>query len=220
METQQLAELRQEIVDIAHQLAERGLAEGSAGNISCRYGDNFLVTATGARFYNITVDQVPLVDANGVVLDGNVKPTSEMQMHLGVYESDPKAQAVVHTHSPYATALSLVLDEVPLIHYTQLTLGGSIKVAPYATFGTKKLADIVKKKILGQKGIILKAHGTICSGKTLESAAENAELLEWVCKVYHIASAHGEPREMKPCEVVGVAAAAKLKSYGTVQKTK
>ncbi|HHY06939.1 MAG: class II aldolase/adducin family protein [Lawsonella sp.] len=219
MDMQELMQRRQEIVDAAHHLAQRGLVEGSAGNISCRFGEHYLVTATGARFTTITTDQVPLVDRDGNVIDGDVKPTSEMQMHISVYD-ETSAKAVVHTHSPYATALSLVLDEVPLIHYTQLTLGGSIKMVPYATFGTKKLADLVKKKILGQKGVILRGHGTICSGKDVAAAAENAELLEWVCKVYHIASQHGTPREMKPGEVVGVAAAATLKSYGTVQKSK
>ena len=113
---------------------------GTAGNVSARAGDHVAITPTGAVLAELEPAQVSIVDLEGVLVDGDLAPTSELALHLGVYERYG-AGAVVHTHSPMATALSCVLDEVPCVHYQMLLLGGAVRVAPYATFGTPELAE-------------------------------------------------------------------------------
>src|SRR4051812_834733 len=128
-----LLEQRQALAVACHGLAGEGLLIGSAGNASVRGGEHVAVTATGVGLGRVTSDQVTVVDLDGRVVDGEFEPTSELELHLGVYQRYG-AGAVVHTHSPEATAVSLVLDELPCVHYQQLLLGGPVRVAPFAVF--------------------------------------------------------------------------------------
>ncbi len=118
-------------------LAADGLVIGTAGNVSVRRDDRVAVTATGARFETITADEVTVVDLDGRVRDGGPAPTSEIGLHLGIYQRFGSS-AVVHTHAPAATAVGLVVDELPCVHYQMLQLGGSVRVAPYALFGSAR----------------------------------------------------------------------------------
>lgn len=130
--------LRQEraaVADVCRRLGAEGLLIGTAGNVSVRVEDRVAVTATGAVLAELTPDQVTVVDLDGEVVAGSLRPTSELELHLGVYRRYGTG-AVVHTHAPMATAVSCVLDELPCIHYQLLALGGTVRVAPYATFGT------------------------------------------------------------------------------------
>src|SRR4051794_41767817 len=97
----------------------------------------------------MTPDQVTVIDREGTVLAGDLAPTSEVALHLGVYERYG-AGAVVHTHAPIATALSLVLDELPLVHYEMLLLGGAVRGAPYRTLGTPGLAEAAPDGLEGR----------------------------------------------------------------------
>ncbi len=120
-------------------LAREGLVLGTAGNISERSGELVAVTPTGRRARRADAEQVAVVDLDGQQAHGELAPTSELELHLGVYRRY-EAEAVVHTHPPMGTALSCVLEELPLVHYQMLALGGAVRVAPYATFGSRELA--------------------------------------------------------------------------------
>ncbi|WP_143265333.1 class II aldolase/adducin family protein, partial [Amycolatopsis lexingtonensis] len=119
-----LDEARRSVARACHGLAGEGLLIGSAGNVSVRVGEHVAVTATGVVLGRATADDVTVVDLDGEVVAGERAPTSELELHLGIYRRYG-AGAVVHTHSPQATAVSLVLDELPCVHYQQLALGGA-----------------------------------------------------------------------------------------------
>ncbi|WP_182378824.1 class II aldolase/adducin family protein [Nocardioides sp. WS12] len=214
-----LAGLRASVAEASRRLAEAGLLIGTAGNVSARSGDLVAVTATGVTLGGCTADDVTVVDLAGRVVEGNLAPTSELALHLGVYGDCP-AGAVVHTHAPFATALACVLDELPVLHYQQLALGGAIRVASYATFGTPAIADHVREALAGRSAALLANHGSVAIGDTLGKAVENALLLEWLCQLHHRASALGEPRVLTEEQQLDVIRVAIERNYGTTQENR
>ncbi len=201
------------IAEACQSLARSGLVVGSAGNVSARVGDLIAVTPTGARLATLTPEKVALVDLDGVLVDGPLAPTSELPLHLAVY-ARYDAAAVVHTHPPMATAIACVADELPCFHYALLTLGGSVRVAPYATFGTPELATSVVDALAGRRAAMMASHGAVTYGADLESAIDATELLEWACGVYVHASACGTPRVLSDDERADVAEALAAYEYG------
>jgi L-fuculose-phosphate aldolase len=123
----------------------------------------------------------------------------------------------VHTHAPMATALSCVLDELPCVHYSMLQLGGTVPVAPYATFGTPELATSVVDALEGHMAALMAHHGAVVHGQDLDQALELSLLLEWACTVYWHAAAVGEPRALGQEEREAVVAAALARNYGSTQ---
>jgi L-fuculose-phosphate aldolase len=209
---------RDEVARAARRLAEAGLLIGTAGNVSVRSGELVAVTGTGVVLGECTHAQVTLVTLDGEVVDGGLAPTSELGLHLGVY-ADTDAAAVVHTHAPYSTAVACVLDELPVIHYQQLLLGGAIRVAPYATFGTPELAASVRSALTGRQAALMGSHGSVAIGASLDKAVEHALLLEWLAALHHRASALGTPRVLTDDEQEAVVLAALSRNYGTPTPT-
>ena len=201
----------------ARALADDGLFIGTAGNVSARDGDRVAVTGTGVVLGRCTADDVTVVSLDGTVLEGDLVPTSELDLHLGIY-ADTGATAVVHTHAPYSTAISCVLDELPVLHYQQLLLGGAIRVAAYATFGTPELAAHVRDALDGRQAALMANHGSVAVGGTLDKAVENALLLEWLATLHHRASALGTPRVLTQEQQVDVITQALQRNYGTIQE--
>lgn len=211
-----LVQERAAVADVCRRLGAAGLLVGTAGNVSVRVGDRVAVTATGAVLAHLTAGQVTVVDLAGEVVAGTLQPTSELDLHLGVYRRYG-AGAVVHTHAPMATALSCVLDELPCIHYQLLALGGTVRVAPYATFGTPELAASVLAALDGRSAALMANHGSVTVGPTLDKAVENALLLEWACGVYQHAAALGKPRVLDENQQLAVIEAAIARNYGTTR---
>jgi len=205
---------RDDVSRASRRLAEAGLLIGTAGNVSMRTGELVAVTGTGVVLGECTHPQVTLVTLDGEVVDGTLAPTSELDLHLGLY-ADTEATAVVHTHAPYSTALACVLDELPVIHYQQLLLGGAIRVAPYATFGTPELATAVRTALDGRQAALMGSHGSVAVGASLDKAVEHALLLEWLAALHHRASALGSPRVLTDDEQEAVVLAALQRNYGT-----
>src|SRR3954449_13124638 len=134
---------REQVASTCRRLAAEGLVVGTAGNVSARAAELIAVSPTGAELSDLDAAAVTVVDAEGTVVDGRLQPTSELDLHLGVYRRYD-AGAVIHTHAPMATALSTILDgELPCVHYAMLELGGTVRVARYETFGTPELAEAV-----------------------------------------------------------------------------
>jgi L-fuculose-phosphate aldolase len=212
-----LSEEREMVAAACNRLAAEGLVPGTAGNASMRSGDHVAVTPTGAVLGQLEPEQVTVVDLDGQVVDGSLEPTSEIGLHLGVYEK-LGAGAVVHTHAPMATAIACVLDELPLVHYQMLALGGSIRVAPYATFGTTELADSVVDALEGRSAALMQSHGAVCVGADVEAAADSTLLLEWACNVYWHAQALGRPHVLTDAEVGDVVSAVTERGYGAVKE--
>ena len=209
-----LEEKRHEVATACRRLAAGGLLIGTAGNVSVRGEDRVAITPTGAVLAELEPEMVTVVDADGGVVAGELAPTSELDLHLGVYRRY-SAGAVVHTHAPMATALSCVLEgELPCVHYQMLLLGGSVRVAPYATFGTPELADAVLDALEGRNAALMANHGALNYGPELGTAVENAILLEWACTVYWRAAAIGSPRALDEDERQAVVNAALERGYG------
>jgi L-fuculose-phosphate aldolase len=207
---------REELAAASRRLAAEGLVVGTAGNLSARRDDRVAITPTGAALASLEPEQVSVVDLEGQVVDGELEPTSELGLHLGVY-SRYDAGAVVHTHAPMATALSCVVDELPCVHYSMLLLGGSVPVAPYATFGTPELAEAVLDALEGHTAALMANHGAIVYGPGVHAATEASLLLEWACTVYWRASALGKPRVLDEEEQGAVITAAAERGYGTTR---
>ncbi len=209
-----LGQERAAVADACRRLGAEGLLIGTAGNVSLRAGERVAITATGAVLAELTADQVTVVDLDGKVVAGTLRPTSELDLHLGVYRRYG-AGAVVHTHAPMATAVSCVLDELPCIHYQLLALGGTVRVAPYATFGTPELAGAVLDALDGRAAALMANHGAVTHASTLDKAVEHALLLEWACGVYQRAASMGRPRILDEQQQLAVIEAALARDYGT-----
>ena len=199
-----------DLVRACHRLAATGLVVGTAGNVSVRVAERVSLTATGVALDQMTVDDVAITDLDGSVLAGS--PTSELDLHLAIYRRYG-AGAIVHTHSPMATALSCVLDELPVIHYQLLSLGGAIRVAPFHPFGTRELASAVADALQGRKAALLANHGAVNYASTLHDAIEGAVLLEWACALYLNAARLGAPRVLDPQQLAAVQASAARHGY-------
>ncbi|QLY29998.1 class II aldolase/adducin family protein [Nocardia huaxiensis] len=207
-------EARAAVATASRRLADAGLLIGTAGNVSVQVGDLIAVTATGTTLATTTPAEVTVVDLSGSVVSGDLAPTSELQLHLGIYR-EFSTGAVVHTHAPKSTAIGLVLDELPVLHYQQLLLGGSTPVVPFHPFGTQQLADAVRTALPGKQAALLANHGAITHGATLDQAVENALLLEWACTLYLDAAIVGAPRPLTPVQQQAVLEVALRTGYGT-----
>lgn len=207
-----LADERAEIVAAARRLRPDGLAAGTAGNLSIRRGDLVAVTPSGVDYDDLTPEVIGVHAVDGTPVEAALAPTSELPMHLAVYQRVPGIEAIVHTHSPAAVAVTLLEDELPSIHYYVALFGGSIRVAPYARFGTDALADNVAGALADRKGALLAHHGALTGETTLEEAYTLALHLEWLCDVYLRARAAGTPRVLSEADVAS--ALSGLETYG------
>jgi L-fuculose-phosphate aldolase len=204
---------RRALADACHLLASEGLVIASAGNLSVRAGDSVVVTPTGCLLDSVAPEEMTVVDHDGNVQDGR-PPTSELGLHLGVYERFEWAGAVVHTHSPMATAVGCVLDELPPIHYQMLSLGGAVKVAPYATFGSDELHENVLGALEGHTAALMKNHGALTCGTELRSAVDATFMLEWACQLYWTAAQIGTPSVLDDEQLADVAKQVVRFNYG------
>ena len=218
-----LPELRAALAEAGARLAARGLVIGTSGNLSARDGDLVAVTPTGGVISELTAAQMTVISLqDGRVVDGELAPTSEVPMHLAIYRATGAA-AIAHTHATTSTALGLVADEIPLVHYAMLSLGGAVRVADYACYGTDRLAENVVKALEFKQAALLRNHGSIALGSSLAKAVDNLELCEWAAATYHqalLASAvtGRAPRELTQAEQEEVIMAALSAGYGTTKK--
>ncbi|MCF6470343.1 class II aldolase/adducin family protein [Nonomuraea sp. MG754425] len=184
--------LREQLCEYGRRAIEQGLVIGTSGNLSVRMGNLVAVTPSGIALDRLTPETCPLVDLTGRVVEGELRPSSETPMHLAIYESTD-AQAIVHTHSVFGTVVATTMTELPPVHYNALLLGGVVKVAGYATYGTPELAANVRAALEGKRAALMANHGGVTIGATLEEAFEATRLLEWLCEVYVRGLSVGRP---------------------------
>jgi L-fuculose-phosphate aldolase len=207
-----LPEAREAIVTTCLELSRAGLVVGTAGNVSVRDGDLVAVTPSGVRYPRLTPELVGVHRLDGTAVEAPLAPTSELPLHLAIYAARPEAGAVVHTHSPAATALSALADEVPAVHYYVAVFGGPVRVAPYATYGTEELAHNTVDALRDRTACLMGNHGAVAVGPDLATAQDKSAYLEWLCDVYLRALSAGTPRLLSPARIAE--AAAKLTGYG------
>jgi L-fuculose-phosphate aldolase len=212
-----LAQERIGVVAAARRLFDEGLVVGTAGNVSMRAADTVAITPTGGVMAKLTAEQVTIIDLDGRLVDGELAPTSELDLHLGVYDRFD-AGAVVHSHAPMATALSCVLDELPVVHYQMMLLGGPVRVAPYRTFGSPELAAATLDALEGRTAALMANHGAIVYADDLDTAVERSLLLEWASTIYWRAAAIGTPRALSEDQCAAVVETAVRRNYGTMRR--
>jgi len=207
---------RGEIVRACLRLAAAGLVVGTAGNVSVRVGDLVAVTPSGVDYADLSAGDVGVHRLDGSAVEAPLAPTSELPLHLAVYAAcGPPGSgtgAIVHTHSVAATAAATLADELPAIHYYAAMFGGTVRVAPYATYGTDELARNVVEALRGRTACLMGSHGAVAIGPDLKTAYDRSVYLEWLSDVYLRAAAAGRPRLLPGEEIAAVAA--KMAGYG------
>lgn len=207
----QLADERKRLLDYCLRMQADQLTVGTSGNLSIRSGAKIAITPSGVAYDDLTPEAICVIDLNGRHVDGDLEASSEVPMHTSVYQHTD-ARAVVHTHPLYASTLSTVITELPPIHYMVALIGGPVRVAPYATFGSRELAENSIKAMKDRYGALLQNHGATTYGDSIGKAYTRSLYLEWCCRLYHQARLIGEPNIL-PAEEIELVAR-KLDSYG------
>ena len=196
----------------ARRLDALGLNRGTSGNIGLRTGATFLVTPSGVPVEELTPDAIVAMDFSGAIL-GHGKPSSEWRIHRDILAARPEINAVVHTHSRYATSLACLHRDIPPFHYMIAVAGGdTIRCAPYAIFGSQALSDLALKALEDRKACLLGNHGQIALGRDLAEALAIAVEVESLCAQYWTALQLGEPRLLSGAQMREVLE--KFKGYG------
>lgn len=205
------ASLRESVVQAVQRLDARGLNRGSTGNASTRMGHGMLITPTGMGA-EVTPLDLPFV-AWGGATRGRWKPSSEWHFHEAIYKARPDVQAVVHTHSPNATALACLRRPLPAFHYMVAVAGGdNIPLVPYFTFGTLELSAAVARAMANRDACLLANHGLVAAGATMAQALKVLEEVESLSGMYLQALAVGEPTLLSAAQMAEVLE--KFRSYG------
>jgi len=203
--------LRAGVVDTAKRMSASGLSFGRSGNVSARWGDGMLITPSGAAYDTLTPEDIVYMDADGMPSGG--KPSSEWRFHQAAYQARPDAGAVVHCHSPSATALACAHRSIPAFHYMVAAAGGTdIPLVPYATFGTPELAAQVGQALSARKACLLANHGQIAVGADLAAALELAAEVENLAGQYLEVLKLGEPHLLDDAAMAEVLE--KFETYG------
>ena len=201
------------VVSIAKAMDEAGLAPNKSGNVSCRDGDGFLITPSGVPYRDLVPADVARLDATGDVRAASRRPSSEWRMHTAIYRRRTDVQAIVHTHSPGATALACAHRGIPAFHYMIALAGGDVRCAPYATFGSDELAAHAVTGLEGRRATLLANHGVVAVGASLSAALAVAVEIENMSRQFLALLAAGlEPRILDEAEMARVIE--KFKDYG------
>ena len=208
--------LREEIVSVAQAIDKAGFCPSKSGNVSARFRDGLLITPSGLPYAQTRPEDLIYVALDGTVLSGSRKPSSEWPFHTEIYKARPDAQAIVHTHSPRATALSCARRGIPAFHYMIALCGGDdVRCADYATFGSPELAANAVKALEGRKAVLLANHGVIALGATLAGAHTIVAEVENLAGQYLDLLASGlDPVILDAAEMERVSA--KFAGYGKV----
>ncbi|WP_353941771.1 class II aldolase/adducin family protein [Streptomyces sp. HUAS MG91] len=209
----------EELVATARRTVADGLVVGTSGNVSVRVRDGdrgeelILVTPSAVPYDRLGPDDLVAVGLDGTPRAGTLAPTSELPMHLALYRNTT-ARAVVHTHAVHATAVSTLVPELPPVHYMAAALGGTVRVAPYATYGTEELAENMLDALTGRTACLLQNHGTVTYGDSLSQAYDRTAQLEWMCRLW--LTAHSVPglRPSLLSEAQMAEASQRLAGYG------
>jgi L-fuculose-phosphate aldolase len=202
--------LRKAVIKTCLAMNEEGINQGTSGNVSVRTDEGYLITASGIPYKKMKPEHVVEMDIEGGYR-GDYYPSTEWRMHLDIFKARPEAQAIVHVHSPYATAMACLRRDIPSFHYMIGVAGGpSLRVSDYAEFGTQELSDTMLKAMEGRKACLLANHGQICFGPSLEKALWLAVEIEALCHQYWAASLFGKPVILGEPEMTSV-----LKRFGS-----
>lgn len=191
-----LKEARTQLVAYGKKLIDTGLTVGTGGNISIfdKESGYMAITPSGLDYYKLQEEDIVIMDLEGNLIEGNLKPSSEYHMHALVYKNRPEAGAMIHTHALYATTISCLREDLPAIDYLVAHAGGKdVRCAEYAPYGTLELAEKAIVAMEGRKAVLLANHGLNVLGEDIEAAFAVTEQIEFCARLYWQAKAIGSP---------------------------
>ena len=206
-----MIELKKQIIEYAQKLNSTNLSPLRSGNVSLRVTQNdvegFLLTPSGKRYEELVPEDIVFLALkekydNLKLFNSSLNPSSEWRFHQDFYLKKKEAKAIVHAHSPHATAVSAHGKSIPAFHYMVALAGGDdIKCAEYATFGTTELSANIIKALEKRKACLMSNHGQVAFGVNLKQAFELAEEVENICHQYIIALKIGNPKILSWAEM-------------------
>jgi L-fuculose-phosphate aldolase len=212
-------ELRKAIIAKCRWMNAAGLNQGTAGNISARYKDRMLITPSAVPYDEIEPEMIAAMPIEGEYgsWKGPLKPSTEWRFHLDILRARPDVGAIVHTHATFSTILAIAHKPIPACHYMVAAFGGTdVRVAPYATYGTKELSENAVAALRDRNGCLLANHGMIAVGTTLDKAMWLAHELETLAKQYYHSLLIGGPVVLADAEIARVKES--FKGYGLQDK--
>ena len=196
--------LAEKIIATCRAMNAADINQGSAGNVSARFAEGFLITPSGLAYDRLTATDIVLLDLDGNTRDPR-EPSSEWRMHRDIYASRPDAGAVLHAHSTFATALACLRLDIPAFHYMVAVGGGrDIRCADYALFGTQALSDAMLAALADRRACLLGTHGMICYHDNLDRVLQLGVEVETLARQYWYARQAGDPVILSDAEMDAV----------------
>ena len=203
--------IREQVLAVVRKLCQAGLVRLSVGNVSARDPSGYVaITPTGVPYDVLCADDIVIVDLDGNVVSGHRSPSSETPMHTAILKSLPAINAVIHTHSIYAMAFSIAGRSIPVVCTEGLFVGGELPVARYATPGTFEAGEAVLEALSSTEGlraVLLRNHGLVAVGESLEEAWEVAYKAEIQAEAYYLALQVGKPTPLSAQQLSAMKAA-------------
>ena len=202
MDKHGISDLKKLIIKYGAKLGEKNMSPATSGNISARFGENILITASGTCLADLCDEDIVLIDQNSNVLNGSKKPSSEKNLHKAIYEIRPDINAIIHCHSPYASAFAV--SHIPLskpIISENVFYFGEIPVAEYALPGSDKLVENTAKYFAKHDAVLLANHGIVIGAGDLKNAYYLMETAETYAQIYINSVILGGAKELSPKDI-------------------
>ena len=205
---------REKVVKYGRKLVENDLTRGTGGNLSIFNKDKKLIaiSPSGIDYYSLTPSQVVVLDLEKEIVEGDLKPSSEVDLHHIFYKNRSDISSIIHTHSTFAAVMAVLGETLPAAHYMIALAGKNVRCADYATFGSEELARNAFEAMKDRRAVLLANHGLLAGGNSIENAFNIAEEIEFVAELYWRASAVGEPQILDKEEMELMKE--KFKNYG------
>lgn len=209
---------REEVVEYGKKLITSNLTKGTGGNLSVYNREKGLmcISPSGIDYFKIRPEDVVVLDLEGNKVDGHKEPSSEYDMHRIFYSDRDDIDAIIHTHTMYATTLACLRWTLPPVHYMLALAGLDVRCAEYATYGTKELAENAFHAMKDRYAVLLANHGLLVGAKDLANAFNTTEEVEYCAELYYRTKAIGDPVILPEEEMTLMLE--KFKSYGQVKE--
>jgi len=212
-----LKEERELVVEYGKKLITSGFTKGTGGNLSIYNREKKLmaISPSGIDYFKTKPEDVVVLNLKGEKVDGDKTPSSEYEMHKIFYERRTDIDAIIHTHTIYATTIACLNWDLPAVHYMIALAGKSVRCAEYATYGTKELAENAFKAMENRNAVLLANHGLLAGAKDLANAFNITEEIEYCAELYYRTKSIGEPVILSDKEMDLMIE--KFKTYGQVK---
>lgn len=186
---------REQIVEYGKKLVTSGLTKGTGGNLSIfdREKGLIAISPSGIDYFQIKPEDVVVLNIDGEQVEGDKTPSSEFEMHRIFYKGRSDIDAMIHTHTMYATTIACLNWELPPVHYMIALAGKNVRCAKYATYGTKELAENAYEAMKDRKAVLLANHGLLAGAKDLLNAFNITEEIEYCAEIYYRTKCIGQP---------------------------